>query len=224
MRTTLVLAMSVDGKIANIQRDPDKFASRQDFWRLEKLVALSDAVLLGAGTLRAHGTTMRVLAEESIAERRSQGWADQPCQIVCSGSGAIPKDLKFFRQPVPRWLLTTELGAGSWLEGDEFQRILVSPGSDIDWRWAGPRLQAEGIERLCVLGGAKIATGLWQLDAIDELYLTICPVLIGGRDAPTLCDGLGLDSFHWLDLVSCDTIDGEVFLHYRRGLDPKVAN
>ncbi len=224
MYTTLVLAMSVDGKIANTRRDPDKFASRQDFWRLEKLVACSDAVLIGSGTLRAHGTTMRVLAEESIADRRSRGWADQPYQIVCSGSGEIPKDLKFFQQPVPRWLLTTESGVGSWPEGDEFQRILVSPGPGIDWRWAWQRLLAEGIERLCVLGGAEIATALWQLDAIDELYLTICPLLIGGLDAPTLCDGLGLDSFHWLKLLSCDTVGGEVFLHYRRGLDPKVTN
>jgi 5-amino-6-(5-phosphoribosylamino)uracil reductase len=224
MRTTLVLAMSVDGKIANIRRDPDKFASRQDFWRLEKLVAGADGVLIGAGTLRAHGTTMRVMAEDSIAERRSQGLPDQPWQIVCSGSGAIPRDLKFFQQPVPRWLLTTEVGASSWQEGDEFQRILVSPGRGIDWRWAGQQLQAEGIDRLCVLGGSEIATALWQLEAIDELYLTICPLLIGGREAPTLCDGLGLDNFHWLKLVSCDTIDGEVFLHYQRVLDPKVAN
>jgi 5-amino-6-(5-phosphoribosylamino)uracil reductase len=224
MRTILVLAMSVDGKIANIQRDPDKFASRQDFWRLEKLVAGADGVLIGAGTLRAHGTTMRVLAEDSIAERRSQGLPDQPWQIVCSGSGEIPRDLKFFQQPVPRWLLTTEVGAKFWQEGDQFQRILVSPGAGIDWRWAGQQLQAGGIDRLCVLGGAEIATALWQLKAIDELYLTICPLLIGGQGAPTLCDGLGLDSFHWLELVSCDTIDGEVFLHYRRGLDRRAIS
>jgi 5-amino-6-(5-phosphoribosylamino)uracil reductase len=224
MRTTLVLATSVDGKIANAQRDPDKFASRRDFWRLEKLVALADAVLIGAGTLRAHGTTMRVMAEESIADRRSRGLSDQPLQIVCSGSGAISQDLKFFQQPVPRWLLTNQAGAESWRQGDEFQRILVSPGMGIDWQWTWQQLQAEGIERLCVLGGAEIATALWQLDLIDELYLTICPVLIGGQAAPTLCDGLGLDSLRWLKLVACDTIDGEVFLHYLREFDPIVVN
>lgn len=224
MRATLVLAMSVDGKIANIRREPDKFASRRDFWQLEKRVAGSAAVLIGAGTLRAHGTTMRVLAEESIADRRSRGLPDQPLQIVCSGSGAIPADLKFFRQPVPRWLLTTQAGAESWRQGDQFQRILVSPGKRIDWLWTWQQLQSEGIDQLCVLGGAEIATALWQLDLIDELYLTICPVLIGGRSAPTLCDGLGLDNFRWLQLVSCDTTNGEVFLHYLRDSDPIVTN
>jgi 5-amino-6-(5-phosphoribosylamino)uracil reductase len=224
MRTTLVLAMSVDGKIANIRRDPDKFASRRDFWRLEKLVALSDAVLIGSGTLRAHGTTMRVMSEALIADRQAQGLADQPCQIVCSGSGEIPRSLKFFRQPVPRWLLTTELGAGSWQEGDEFQRVLVAPGTSIDWQWAWQQLSAVEIDRLCVLGGAEIATALWQLNLIDELYLTICPLLIGGHTAPTLCDGLGLDSFRWLKLVSCDTVNGEVFLHYLKDLGSKKVD
>jgi 5-amino-6-(5-phosphoribosylamino)uracil reductase len=224
MRTTLVLAMSIDGKIANVQRDPDKFASRQDFWRLEKLVAAADGVLIGAGTLRAHGTTMRVLAEGSIADRLVQGLPDQPIQIVCSGTGDIPKYLKFFRQPVPRWLLTNDLGAAVWSEGLEFQKILVSPGNSIDWLWAWQRLIAAGIDRLCILGGAAIATALWQLDLVDELYLTICPLIIGGGSAPTLCDGMGLEQWGRLKLVSCEAIEDEVFLRYCRDVDRQAKN
>lgn len=219
MRTTLVLAMSIDGKIANVQREPDKFASQQDFWRLEKLVAAADGVLMGAGTLRAHGTTMRVLAEGSIADRLAQGLPAQPIQIICSGTGNISKDLKFFRQPVPRWLLTSKLGTGGWTEGLEFQQILVSPGNRIDWLWAWQQLAAARIDQLCILGGAEIATALWQLDLIDELYLTICPIVMGGSSAPTICDGLGLEKWQRLKLLECETIEGEVFLRYCRDVD-----
>jgi 5-amino-6-(5-phosphoribosylamino)uracil reductase len=208
--------MSVDGKIANVRREPDKFASRRDFWRLEKLVAAADGVLIGAGTLRAHGTTMRVLAAESIADRHQQGLPEQPVQIVCSGGGDIPKDLKFFRQPVPRWLLTTDGGANGWTEGLEFRQILAAPGARIDWLWAWQQLATAGIDRLCILGGAEIATALWQLDLIDELHLTICPLVMGGSTAPTLCDGLGLASGCQLQLLDWEAIEGEVFLHYRR--------
>jgi 5-amino-6-(5-phosphoribosylamino)uracil reductase len=224
MRATLVLAMSIDGKIANVQRDPDKFASQRDFWHLEKLVAAADGVLIGAGTLRAHGTTMRVLTESSIADRLVRGLPAQPTQIICSGTGDIPKYLKFFRQPVPRWLLTNELGAAVWNEGIEFQKILVSPGNSIDWLWVWQRLIAAGIDRLCILGGAVIATALWQLDLVDELYLTICPLIIGGGSAPTLCDGMGLEQWGRLKLVSCEAIEGEVFLRYCRDVDRQAKN
>ena len=66
MRSTLVLAMTVDGKIADGGRSAAKFSSPQDFRHLELQVAQADAVLIGAGTLRIHGTTMRVLDPELI--------------------------------------------------------------------------------------------------------------------------------------------------------------
>jgi 5-amino-6-(5-phosphoribosylamino)uracil reductase len=214
MQSILVLATSADGKITNAQRDPAKFGSREDFRRLELQVAAADGVLIGAGTLRAHGTTMRVLEEGLMADRQARGLSPQPIQIVCSRSGNLPKDLRFFQQPVTRWLLTTTVGAEAWREGKEFQRILVHSGKDIDWLLAWQQLAALGIDRLCVLGGAEIATALWQLDLIDELRLTICPLIIGGAAAPTLCDGAGLALGKSLELVECEAIGGELFIRY----------
>jgi 5-amino-6-(5-phosphoribosylamino)uracil reductase len=216
MRSVLVLATSVDGKITNAQREPAKFGSREDFRRMELQVAAADGVLIGAGTLRAHGTTMRVLDEELMADRQARGLSPQPIQIVCSRSGDLPKDLKFFQQPVTRWLLTTTTGSQGWVEGQEFQRILVHPGADVNWQLAWQQLAMAGINRLCVLGGAEIATALWQLDLIDELRLTICPLIIGGAAAPTLCDGVGLAPGKSLELVESEAIAGELFLYYRR--------
>ena len=51
--TTVVLAMSADGKIADVKRSPARFGSAADKAHLEKQVAQVDAVLFGAGTLRA---------------------------------------------------------------------------------------------------------------------------------------------------------------------------
>jgi 5-amino-6-(5-phosphoribosylamino)uracil reductase len=214
MRSILVLATSVDGKITNAQRDPAKFGSREDFRRMELQVAAADGVLIGAGTLRTHGTTMRVISEGLMADRQSRGLPPQPIQIVCSRSGNLPKDLKFFQQPVIRWLLTTTVGSEGWVEGEEFQKILVHSAEAVDWRLAWQQLALAGIDRLCVLGGAEIATALWQIDLIDELRLTICPLIIGGAAAPTLCDGSGLAPGKSLELVGCEAIDGELFVHY----------
>jgi 5-amino-6-(5-phosphoribosylamino)uracil reductase len=212
MISTLVLAMTADGKIANGDRSPAKFGSPQDFRHLEEQVAQADAVLIGAGTLRVHGTTMRVLDPDLIQSRIQRGQSPQPIQIVCSGSGDLDSDLKFFRQPVPRWLLTSKVSADG-----RFDRVLqIGDAQGIDWQRAWLELAGWGIDRLCILGGSKIATVLWEQDLIDEFHLTICPWVLSNAAAPTPCDGQGLKVPHQLELVNHQVIGQEIFLHYRR--------
>jgi 5-amino-6-(5-phosphoribosylamino)uracil reductase len=212
MLSTLVLAMTVDGKIADGNRSAAKFSSPQDFRHLEEQVAQADAVLIGAGTLRIHGTTMRVLDPNLIQARVQRGQPPQPIQIVCSRSGNLDPDLKFFRQPVPRWLLTP-----ANIKGEKFDRVLqISNGLDIDWQRTWAELAGLGIDRLCILGGAEIATSLWEQDLIDELQLTICPLIFGGISAPMPCMGIGLATPRKLELISNQSIGQEIYLHYNR--------
>ncbi len=212
MISILVLAMTADGKIANGDRSAAKFSSPQDFRHLEEQVAQADAVLIGAGTLRIHGTTMRIIDPELIQSRIQRGQSPQPIQIVCSRSGDLNPDLKFFRQPVPRWLLNTAVN-----EDQRFDRVLqISNGQDIDWQQAWVELAGLGIDRLCILGGSEIATALWEQDLIDEFHLTICPWILSNVAAPTPCDGKGIKMPHQLELINHQVIDQEIFLHYQR--------
>src|SRR4028119_937416 len=103
--TTVVLAMSADGKIADVTRSPARFSSPADRAHLEKQIALADAILLGAGTLRAYGTTLGVSNPQLLQIREQGGVSPQPVQIVCSRSADLDPRLRFFRQQVPRWLL-----------------------------------------------------------------------------------------------------------------------
>ncbi|HEY9729040.1 MAG TPA: RibD family protein [Chroococcales cyanobacterium] len=222
-QTTVVLAMSADGKIADETRSPARFSSSADLMHLQKQVALADGVLFGAGTLRAHGTTMSVSNPQLRQFRELQGVPTQPIQIVCSRSGEIDPQLRFFRQRVPRWLLTTTAGAKRWQQQESvdcrFERILVVDTStgEIDWHNAFQQLTQLGIERLAILGGGDLVASLLQADLIDELWLTVCPLLIGGAAAPTPVEGEG---FSWqqarrLELLGVETKEQEVFLHYR---------
>ncbi|MEO0949089.1 MAG: dihydrofolate reductase family protein, partial [Cyanobacteria bacterium J06641_5] len=61
----------------------------------------------------------------------------------------------------------------------------------------------------------ELVAALAATGAIDELWLTVCPVLLGGRTAPTPLDGLGLTERLELELLSAEAIAQEVFLHYR---------
>lgn len=217
--TTVVLAMSADGKIADVQRSPARFSSSFDKLHLEKQIAAADAVLFGAGTLRAYGTTLSVCDPQLLHQRKAQKLPPQPVQIVASVAANIDRQIRFFRQPVPRWLLTTAAGAKHWEGCPEFDNILVceAPSNKIDSTGAFRELTTLGLERLTVLGGGQLVASLLADDLIDELWLTVCPVILGGATAPTPVEGAGfcLALAPRLELLSVQTIEQEVFLHYR---------
>jgi 5-amino-6-(5-phosphoribosylamino)uracil reductase len=215
--TTVVLAMSADGKIADAWRSPARFGSPQDKRHLETQIAQADAVLLGAATLRAYGTTLRVTQPALLQQRQQQGKPPQPVHIVCSRSGQLDRHWAFFRQPVPRWLLTVQ--DSPWVNQPEFERVMAIGTTDtgIDWIAALTQLRALGIGRLVVTGGGEVVAALLAVGGVDELWLTVCPLLLGGKKAPTPVGGEGLLEAiaPRLALLSVEAIGSEVFLHYR---------
>jgi 5-amino-6-(5-phosphoribosylamino)uracil reductase len=73
------------------------------------------------------------------------------------------------------------------------------------------------LRNIAILGGGELIASLLAEDLIDEIYLTICPLLLGGNKAATPLDGTGFmaDSAKKLQLLSVETVEQEIFLHYR---------
>lgn len=216
--TVVVLAMSADGKIADEVRSPARFGSATDRVHLEKQIAIADGVLFGNRTLHAYGTTLRVTSPELLQLRQQQGKPPQPVQIVGSRSGQIDPTLRFFQQPVPRWLLTVDSAVGSEsIHPAGFDRILRAGKETIDWVKAFQQLTTLGIKRLAVLGGGELVASLFAADLIDEIWLTVCPIILGGIAAPTPVAGRGFlaELAPKLQLLEVQQIEQEVFLHYQ---------
>ncbi|MCF4969630.1 RibD family protein [Nostoc sp. CMAA1605] len=217
--TTVVLAMSADGKIADFRRSPARFGSNVDRTHLEEQIATADAVLLGAGTIRAYGTTMTISQTTLLQHRQQEGKPTQPIHIVTTHSGQINPEIRFFQQSIQRWLLTTTTGAQFWRQRPEFEKILAftAPKGNLDLLAALQELVFLGISRLLVLGGGTLVASMLESDLIDELWLTVCPLILGGETAPTPVEGQGFMSqlAPRLQLLEVKTIDQEVFLHYR---------
>ncbi|MBP0012899.1 MAG: RibD family protein [Roseofilum sp. SBFL] len=218
---TAILAMSADGKISDIDRSPARFGSTADKAHLEQQIAKVDAVLFGAGTLRAYGTTLSISDLQLLQQRQQQQEPPQPVQIVVSQTGNLDVSYRFFQQSVPRWLLTTPEGAIPWQNQPElapqFDRILTAPTHEGGFYWNGIFVQFAQLhlKRLAILGGGALVASLLAGDWIDELWLTVCPVLLGGATAPTPVDGLGLSVPKSLTLLSAHPVGQEVFLHYQ---------
>lgn len=216
---TAILAMSADGKIADFRRSPARFGSGADKSHLETQIAASDAVLFGAGTLRAYGTTLTVSQPKLLQQRTKENKSPQPVHIVLSSSGNINPDIKFFQQPIKRWLITTTKGAIFWQQRSEFEQVLVMETSNkkIDTLAICQHLANINIKKLAILGGGELVASFLESNLIDELWLTICPLILGGNTAPTPVGGTGFlaNLASKLQLLEVHTVEQEVFLHYQ---------
>lgn len=225
--TTVVLAMSADGKIADAQRSPARFGSAIDKAHLERQIAQADGVLMGAATLRAYGTTLPVSNPDLLAHRQQLGKSAQPIQIIGSSSGQLNHNYRFFQQPIPRWLVTTPAGAALWQGTSNFDRLLTvdTTARGLDWSHAMLQLYHQGLQRLVIAGGGQLVASLFAAGLVDELWLTVCPLVLGGMQAPTPVEGLGFvaELAPRLTLLSVEAIANEVFLHYAINPQPNPS-
>ncbi|WP_009547673.1 RibD family protein [Crocosphaera subtropica] len=217
-KTAVILAMTADGKIADFQRNAARFGSNIDQNHLEKQISLVDGVLLGARTLRAFGTTVIVKDAELLANRKQNNKPSQPINIVVSASGKIADNLRFFSQPVPHWLMTTQEGTKE--QTSKFEKVLTFPeieAGKINLVEALKRLKELGLSHLAIIGGGELVANCLEQNLIDELWLTVCPYLLGGKTAPTPVEGMGFLSSHAqkLELLSLEQKEQEIFLHYK---------
>lgn len=215
--------MTADGKIADKKRSPARFSSAADKAHLEKQISLVDGVIFGAGTLRAYGTTLPICDRQLIHSRIQHNKPAQPIHIVASASGVLDAKLRFFSQPIPRWLLTTTSDAipVQIINEKLFEKILIVPQiqnpKSINWMAAFAQLSQLGLDKLAILGGGELVASLLVADLIDEFWLTVCPMIFGGTNAPTPVEGVGFstEQAQRLELLNVQRVDQEIFLHYR---------
>jgi 5-amino-6-(5-phosphoribosylamino)uracil reductase len=206
-----VLAMSLDGKIATAERDDAAFSSRADRRHLNSLRARADAIVAGAGTLRATDQSLRVTPKSLLGSR------PEPARAVVSRLCLLSPDLKVFG-PGPRTLVFTTTaaspGARKALEGRA--EMHVTSGSAVSAREIVDVLGRSGAGRIQVEGGGELVWTFAAEDLLDEMHLTVCPVLIGGNTAPTPAGGDGFppDLLRKARLESCRRDGDEVFLSW----------
>ena len=236
--TTVILAMTADGKIADRKKTAARFGSNADKAHLEEQIALVDGVIFGAGTLRAYGSSLPITNPYLLQQRQAGNKPLQPLHIVVSASGNLNYQDRFFQQPISRWLLTTEKGVKipkgyphSRTSRDPFQksedrkiffeRVIIGESLkesySFDWQKILPQFKQLGIDKLAILGGGELVASLLSVDLIDKFWLTVCPMIFGGRNAPTPVEGIGFlqSQGKKLSLLEVKQIDQEIFLHYK---------
>jgi riboflavin-specific deaminase-like protein len=214
------MAMTADGKITSATREYPKFTSPHDRQTMDHLRAMADAVLIGAGTLRADDPPMHVRSPEMQELRRSLGKPAGLLKVLVSRSLKLSRQARFFNDPHTAGLIiaTVDGADTSALEplpkGAELWRL--GP-TDVDLARLLKKLEERGVRRLLVEGGAEMNWHFVAADLFDELHVTIAPALLGGNDAPTWLGGAGLSmaAHRRLELIEARVEGSEIFCHYK---------
>ncbi len=218
MPIRMMMAMSADGKIASVQREAAHFTSAEDKRRLVEQVAWADYVLMAAGTLRAYGASFQVREPRLLDARQASGQPPQPVSAIITASLDLPLDMRFFaEQRIPRMIVTDELRAEEAERRFGELAEVVACGQDrVDVPALVERLYVRGAERILALGGGSLNFALADAGLLDELFITVAPILFGGKDAPAVMEGAGFDpdDAPALRLASCEQVGDEVFLRY----------
>jgi riboflavin-specific deaminase-like protein len=210
----LSAAVSLDGYLDDTGPDRLLLSSPADFDRVDEVRASVDAILIGAGTIRADNPRLLVNSAERRAARVAAGEAEYPLKVTVSGSGELDPAARFWHTGGEKVLLTTDDGARR-ARGLGIGADVVSLGPALEWRAALEYLHdRRGVRRLMVEGGGTVHTQLLQQELADELHLVLAPLFVGDPAAPRLF-GPGAYQGGRLTLVESRRIEDVVLMRYR---------
>ncbi|MBO6974885.1 MAG: dihydrofolate reductase family protein [Prochlorococcus marinus CUG1435] len=211
-RVIIVIASSLDGRIAFPGGGESHLGSDEDKKILNQNLSMVDATIFGLGTLKAHQSTYLVKNFTDNDELHIS--KSQPISIVASNSKKFNSNWKYFRQPIRRWLISTNKVDNS--TNNEFEKKLFFEDS---WKKTLISLKKQGINDLALLGGAKLINSFIKEDLITDIKITIIPRIIGGRYTwipPEQTNAIFNLERQWEIKSIKNLMNNEIHIHYKK--------
>lgn len=219
MRVSINMAMSLDGKIATKQRGPVKLGSDYDSRRMAEIRADHDAVINGSTTFRAHPFPLAVEGEDLLAGRVARGLEAQPISAVVSSGLDLPRGTEWEKAvSVERWVFC---GRGAPAEAEAALsaagvKVVRGKGARPSPQEILQAFSAAGVKSVLLEGGGEFNASFLEAGLVDQIFLTVVPIVIGGAEAPTWCEGAGINPFARFRLERSRQVEGELYLEYGR--------
>jgi riboflavin-specific deaminase-like protein len=214
--TLLSCCVSIDGYIGNAASRL-LLSNDADFDRVDAVRASSDAILVGAETVRIDNPRLLVRSQSRRDERAARGLPESPIKVTVTRCADLDARADFFNAgDVEKIVYCTSARAADARHRLGPVATVVDAGDHVAMRTLSTDLGARGVDRLMVEGGGTVHTQFLTEDIVDELQLTVAPVFVGDSEAPRFVrDGL----FPWntarrAELVDVQKLGDVVLLRY----------
>jgi riboflavin biosynthesis pyrimidine reductase len=184
--TYVNMIATADGRAA-IEGRTHTLGDEADLEMLLELRTLADAVLVGTGTLDAEGYDELVRAPDRRARRAAAGQAETPAAVLLARRGDLPWDARLFAaagQPV--LVYTGESVAPPAGVAAPVEVVVLDDPSP---RAMLADLRRRGVRALLCEGGPRLNRALLEAGVVDELFLTLAPLLTGDETEPAIVAG-----------------------------------
>ncbi|MEU9081804.1 pyrimidine reductase family protein [Streptomyces sp. NPDC048357] len=183
------------------------------------LRALADVVVVGAETVRQEGYRPARAREAFAARRAAAGQGPAPAIAVVTARMDLDFSLPLFTSPMVPTLVVTGATAPSDRVAEAVKAgaevVVAGDGAAVDPARAVRELAGRGLRRQLTEGGPRLLGQFVAADALDELCLTISPMLAAG-DAQRIAGGPSVTVPHRLAPASVLEEAGFLFTSYRR--------
>jgi len=208
-------AMSLDGKVATRTGDSQWISGKSSRARAHRWRAESDAVAVGIGT---------AMHDDPQLTSRVEGIARQPRRVVFDSEARLPLHSQLVRgvADVPVTVICGRAASRTAVQALEAAGVdvIVATGANESARVesALDELGSREIQSLLLEGGPHVAGAFLEASEIDEVRIFIAPFLIGGREAKSTIEGLGVQqiaSASRATAVEVDRIEDDVLVTAR---------
>jgi riboflavin biosynthesis pyrimidine reductase len=212
MRVFSNTATSLDGRIGTVLHDHVAIGSPEDRRMMSVLRAQADAVLVGGRTFR--NWPLPLVPDAGVVPPADWSHA-RPLTVVLTRTGVLDADAHRWPSPRADLLVLGGPGVDAAAHAARFgAEVETTDAPTIGW--ALDRLAARGCRSVLIEAGGDLIFQALEQNRLSEVFLTLCPWVIGGVGAPSLADGRGFraDSMRRFCLVSFRREQDELFLHY----------
>jgi 5-amino-6-(5-phosphoribosylamino)uracil reductase len=193
--TVLSCGMSIDGYLNAAAEKRLLLSNEADFDRVDAVRAESDAILVGAATVRKDNPRLLVRSAARRAERVARGLPPLPVKVTVTGQARLDPCADFFATGDTDKLVycpTATVARARERLGDV--ATIVDGGQTVDLYRMTEDLYARGVSRLMVEGGGTMHTQFLTADLADELHLVVAPFFVGDSRA---CRFVSDGQFPW---------------------------
>ena len=174
------LVSSADGAV-EVNGTSHALSSDEDMRVFRFLRMHCDVLITGAGTVRTDGYRPLTMSPDRVAWRRERGLPDHPVMAVVSRTADLDLSSPLFTDsPVRPIVITCQSSLPARRKAiKEVADIIVTGEDGVDFTAALNLLQRRGLRQQLCEGGPHILGELTAADLVDELCLTLSPVLAG---------------------------------------------